>query len=235
MPPENPEVAVARLIELGGMAPDLVAGEIADWLALVVLGARQLQDGSGQRRLLAAKVRPSTSDAVPRPERTDRSVIEVPRMPGRTPIGGFGVGYDTVYQYPDTSMGFYFGGSLAWVNNNPGNLYFGKFAVANRTRGNHDVFAVFPDQMTERNALRSLLQTSGYPSLTIEAVMNKFAPSKENGSEGYWKFLETNAQVSRKTPLSDLTSKQLSLLVSKIEAFEGWRAGAVHPISGWKP
>jgi hypothetical protein len=70
-------------------------------------------------------------------------------------------------------------------NHNPGDMEYGPFAQAHGAIASDGRFAVFPDDETGFEALRALLLTSGYRSLSIEAAIARFAPPSENNTEIY--------------------------------------------------
>lgn len=82
-------------------------------------------------------------------------------------------------------------GSRSYRNNNPGNLeynkYTSKYPGAVKSDGRFVIFASYEDG---RNGLRHLLfNTKTYPTLTIEQMVNRYAPSNENNVEAYIRAL----------------------------------------------
>ncbi|NJR44139.1 hypothetical protein HC761_01425 [bacterium] len=72
------------------------------------------------------------------------------------------------------------GGSLAWRNNNPGNIRYGDFARRNGAVGEGPGgFAIFPDRATGERAITTLLQGSSYRNLSILNAISRYAPPSE--------------------------------------------------------
>lgn len=61
-------------------------------------------------------------------------------------------------------------------NNNPGDIEYGKFALAHGAIGNDGGYARFPDVSTGYAAMKSLLGSSAYAGLTVQAALNKWCP-----------------------------------------------------------
>lgn len=73
-------------------------------------------------------------------------------------------------------------------NNNPGDIEFGKFALAHGATHAELVngrFAVFPDAATGFAAMKALFQTQGYQGKTIAEALNRWAPTLENETNAY--------------------------------------------------
>jgi len=71
-------------------------------------------------------------------------------------------------------------------NNNPGNIEYGKFAIAHGATGSDGRFAIFPTMEAGKAAQRALL--SGYLAKgtdTIGKVIAKYAPAGENNTSAY--------------------------------------------------
>ncbi len=119
------------------------------------------------------------------------------------------------------------GGSRAWRNNNPGNIRGGEFAQAHGAMGEAGGFAVFPDYATGREALKSLLRTQNYQSLTINEAIRRYAPPNENDTGRYQQLIEQFTGLPGNTPMNTLTEEQLEKVADAIERIEGWREGTV--------
>lgn len=122
------------------------------------------------------------------------------------------------------------GGSRAWRNNNPGNLRKSIFATEQGAIGEAGGFAVFPDYQTGRQALKALLKTETYKTLTIEDAVKRYAPPKENATDAYAKNLKKLTGLEGTTKLADLKDVQLDAVVSAIEKLEGTIAGTETPL-----
>ena len=71
-------------------------------------------------------------------------------------------------------------------NNNPGNIEYGQFAIANGATGSDGRFAIFPTLEAGYTAQQKLLSGYGKKGIdTISGVVNRWAPSHENDSNAY--------------------------------------------------
>ncbi len=70
-------------------------------------------------------------------------------------------------------------------NNNPGDIEYGKFAVAHGATGSDGRFAVFPTEQAGFAAMRLLFQAPSYRGLTVAAAIERWAPSPENNTALY--------------------------------------------------
>lgn len=119
------------------------------------------------------------------------------------------------------------GGSLAWRNNNPGNLVYGPKtqgwgAIGKGPRG----FAIFPDEQTGRNALDSLLRTS-YANMSIVSTIYKYAPPHENDVRLYLNRLKGMTGLNLNTKIGNLNADQMDKVKEAICVIEGWREGDI--------
>jgi hypothetical protein len=80
--------------------------------------------------------------------------------------------------------GFGVAGARPTRNNNPGDLEYGPFAVANGATGTDGRFAIFPDSDTGFAAMKALL-VERYRGLTVSEALNKYAPPVENETNVY--------------------------------------------------
>lgn len=69
-------------------------------------------------------------------------------------------------------------------NNNPGDLEDGKFARAHGAIGSDGRFAKFPTAEAGWAAMRALL-LSAYQGMTVEQMLNHYAPPGENQTKAY--------------------------------------------------
>jgi RHS repeat-associated protein len=115
-------------------------------------------------------------------------------------------------------------GSRAWRNNNPGNIGYGKFAKGEGAlrveSGEKGRFAVFPTEQKGMGALKTLLNGKSYRDLTPDKAMERYAPSKENDTNAYVKFLEKNGVDLRKK-----VGEQVDVMANAIKKYEGWKPG----------
>ena len=146
-----------------------------------------------------------------------------------------GDGRDVVYETLSGTQIIKRQWSVAWRNNNPGNIERGEFSRRNGAIGDDGRFAIFPNYNTGRNALENLLKTKSYQSLRVKDAMNRYAPDHENDTEAYIKFIEKNASISRDMYMKDLSSSGVSVFADAIERFEGNIEGKTLPFPKRKP
>lgn len=70
-------------------------------------------------------------------------------------------------------------------NHNPGDIEYGRFAVAQGATGTDGRFAIFPDDATGFRAMAALLSGPAYVGKTLAQAIAKYAPSTENDVENY--------------------------------------------------
>jgi hypothetical protein len=81
------------------------------------------------------------------------------------------------------------GGNRPWRNQNPGDLVPGNISKRNGAIGSAGGFAVFPDYQAGHSALMDSLKST-YGNRDIRALMEAYAPKKENDTEAYIKFVQ---------------------------------------------
>ena len=118
-------------------------------------------------------------------------------------------------------------GSMAWRNNNPGNLVYNAYTASLGAIGSNNGFAVFPDVATGTAALTALLNGSVYQSLSVNAAIARYAPAFENNTTAYQAFVTNSLGVSGSTPLNQLSQSQMQTLQSAIQQQEGYVPGTV--------
>jgi hypothetical protein len=98
---------------------------------------------------------------------------------------------DTICQAIAREEGFNVPNSRANRNNNPGNLDYGAFAKEHGATRLETVgpqhtarFAYFPDAITGFAAMKALLQLH-YSGLSIQEMLDKYAPPVENQTNSY--------------------------------------------------
>lgn len=97
----------------------------------------------------------------------------------------------------------YYPGSLAYTNNNPGNLiYVGQTSATQGTGG----FAKFPDYSTGYQALLNQIQLYASRGMTIQDMMNVYAPAGQgsNNPTAYAATVAAAVGASPDTLLTDL-------------------------------
>jgi RHS repeat-associated protein len=156
--------------------------------------------------------------------------------PSALPTSAFQRGNNTVYVFDDGAQLIASGGTLAWRNNNPGNMVAGQFAVANGAIGTYtnssNTYAIFPDAPTGGAALQNLLQSNTYQPLSIDAAIARYAPAFQNNTGAYQNFIMNSVGVPGSTLMNGLTSQQFNAVVVGIETYEGWTPGTVSYIGG---
>lgn len=109
---------------------------------------------------------------------------------------------DTIAQAIQTQEG-YFPGSLAYTNNNPGNLQFAGQAGA--TAGANG-FAVFPSYQAGYDALVNQINLYASRGLTVQQMMDIYAPAAQTGNDptAYANTVASAVGATPDTPLSDI-------------------------------
>lgn len=81
--------------------------------------------------------------------------------------------------------GFYAMGSRPQRNLNPGDIEYGKFALAHGATGTDGRFAIFPTADAGFAAMKALFQAPLYAGKTVTAALNTWAPPVENQTNAY--------------------------------------------------
>jgi hypothetical protein len=153
------------------------------------------------------------------------SLSSAPATTGAT--SATGNGSSVTYTNPDGTTTTLSGGSLAWRNNNPGNIIYGPFAQSQGAVGSNNGFAVFPDAATGNTALNNLLNTQTYQNLSVNGAIARYAPAFENNTAAYQSFVTNTLGVSGTTSMSSLSSTQMQALEGAIRQQEGYIPGTV--------
>lgn len=144
---------------------------------------------------------------------------------GATTVSGSGS--SLTYTNADGSATSLTGGSMAWRNNNPGNLVYNAYTASLGAIGSNNGFAVFPDVTTGTAALTTLLNGPTYQSLSIDAAIARYAPAFENNTTAYQAFVTGAMGVSGSTQLSSLSQSQMQTLQAAIQRQEGYVPGTL--------
>ena len=138
----------------------------------------------------------------------------------------------TVHYFDDKgNMTIRSGGTKAWRNNNPGNMtYKGGFAARHGAIGSAGGMAVFPTEVSGRQALINLLKSSNYNTLRITDLPEKY--DKDNAQE-YRRMLLSISKLDPNKRIKDLNGKEFDQLRSAIERIEGWEVGREDFIEKW--
>ena len=116
------------------------------------------------------------------------------------------------------------GGKWAWRNNNPGNMRKGPKSRSLGSIGVAGGFAVFPDYLTGRTALKGLLRST-YLNWSLYRLVEKYAPPEENDTENYRKLLKKLTGLDLKRAVHSLNSKEMEKLLDAIQQIEGYSPG----------
>jgi hypothetical protein len=130
-------------------------------------------------------------------------------------------------------------GTRPWRNNNPGNISFdsGGYAKSQGAIGTDGRYAIFPTPADGMAACKNLLFGTGskYSKLTIQATINRYAPSHENDTERYIRDVTKATGTTPDTILKDLTDSQRDVLLKTIYRVEGfYTKGKIEVVSGKK-
>jgi len=117
--------------------------------------------------------------------------------------------------------------SRSWVNNNPGNIEYGDFARKNGAIGTDGRFAIFSSPEAGMQAQATLLQSGNYRNLTLAQAIHRYAPSFENNTEAYIRYVEKAAGVDRNTKMADMSPGNLANVVKAMAKHEGWKEGSI--------
>lgn len=141
-------------------------------------------------------------------------------------------GRATVYRTPDGKLVKREGGTLAWRNNNPGNIRMTEWARANGAIGvGPGGFAIFPTPEVGRQAISNLLRDGkNYRNNTIEGAISRYAPPSENDTASYIKFVTNKLGLPANTKMNTLTDNQRAVIVEAIMKKEGWKEGTTTSI-----
>lgn len=122
-------------------------------------------------------------------------------------------------------------GSIAWRNNNPGNIRNGKFSNAHgafKDKSNRG-FAIFPSHAIGFAALIALLKTDSYRPLDVAAAMKKYAPAEDNNDPvAYAKSVAKMTGLDVERTLGSLSDDDLKRFAKAIQKVEGWIEGTTY-------
>ncbi|MCD4498551.1 NlpC/P60 family protein [Chromobacterium vaccinii] len=164
-------------------------------------------------------------------------------------------GTTRVYQMADGTVQTRTGGTVAWRNNNPGNLKFGyagshdktDHSKRSKTRALSDAQkryqgvvdldqwgnAVFADEASGRTAKAQLL-TKQHGDKTIEQMLPKYAVSDYSGKANHAKYAEGIYQLAasrgldlRGKKIKDLSHPEFEALMDGMKKVEGFKTGKV--------
>lgn len=124
------------------------------------------------------------------------------------------------------------GGTKAWRNNNPGNMIYNPhgFAVRHGAIGSAGGMAVFPSELTGRNALSTLLKSSSYQYLSIFELPEKY---DKHNANNYRDMLLSISKLDPNKLIKNLSVDEFEKLQAAIERIEGWKEGKESFIDKW--
>ena len=155
---------------------------------------------------------PEKTPASPKPDRVRLTVHEKNRI---------------TIEHADGSVETRQGGTMAWRNNNPGNIVYGDMAKKMGAIGRNDRMAVFADYKTGHMASKKLLLSPNYVDLTINQAICKRSPACENNTHRLQKTVRLMGDFSGKEIIGDLSKADLDTLLKVIQKTEGWKEGKV--------
>ena len=118
------------------------------------------------------------------------------------------------------------GGSLAWRNNNPGNIRKSKNSAWLGAIGETDAWAVFADEESGLRAITKLLRGKNYINLSIKDAIYRWAPSSDgNDPEKYYKTVSQRTGIDANTKVGSLSDKEIMSVAREIQRVEGWIIG----------
>ncbi len=133
---------------------------------------------------------------------------------------------ETIYVLTDGTKIKRSGGSVAWRNNNPGNIVKSEFARKNGGVGETDKWAVFPDENTGLHAIVTLLQTDRYINLSLKDAMNRWSPSNDgNNPDRYAKHISEMTGIPINAVIKNLSDNDLMKIARAMQKIEGWTPG----------
>lgn len=124
------------------------------------------------------------------------------------------------------------GGTVAWRNNNPGNIIKSEFAMKNGAVGSSGRWAVFADEQTGLNAITKLLKTKNYINLSINQAINRWAPMSDgNDTNAYVNYVSKTTGLNANDNIKNLSDNDLMKIARAIQKFEGWEIGTEEKIT----
>jgi hypothetical protein len=125
-------------------------------------------------------------------------------------------------------------GSIAWRNNNPGNIRNGRFTDSHgafKGKSNRG-FAIFPSHAVGFAALLALLKTDAYRPLSVAAAMKRYAPSEDsNDPVAYAASVSKMTGLDTDKSLESLTDAELEAFAKAIQKVEGWNVGTTYALN----
>ena len=137
----------------------------------------------------------------------------------------------TIYVKKDGTKIKRIGGSVAWRNNNPGNIRKSSFAHQNGAVGETDKWAVFPNEETGLIAITKLLRSKSYRNLSISEAIHKWAPASDNNNpKSYSQRISKMTGLPVNAKINNLNDNDLMRVARAIQTVEGWIVGTEQKI-----
>jgi hypothetical protein len=147
--------------------------------------------------------------------------------------------YDSVVNAIAGFEGYNTFGSVASMNNNPGNIMYGTFAQKTGSIGpDLQGYAIYPTQQTGFNAADQLVSNYANKGATIQSLIESWAPSNAPGNTpqstaNYVKYVSNQLGVSPDTPVSSLANGATPTSTSSTGGFLSGIVDKVNPISDY--
>lgn len=123
-------------------------------------------------------------------------------------------------------------GSIAWRNNNPGNLAWGSGEHAKNTGciGKAKGRPVFPDYATGKESMRLLLKKDFYQRLTLNELPRKYTGVKPEIPDTeevviYRRAIRIQTKLDMERTVKSLNDEEYEKLLKAMETHEGWQEG----------
>lgn len=137
-----------------------------------------------------------------------------------------GMKHSVIYTDIDGRHFRFSGGTWAWRNHNPGNIWAGSISKKHNQIGKIHGFAIFSDDKSGHEALVDALITT-YGDSSIHEMIYSYAPPKDNPTKKYEKFLQKKTGVDDDTPIKEFTNIQFENLWKAIQEMEGYKTGKI--------
>lgn len=138
-----------------------------------------------------------------------------------------------IYESVDGRRFSFSGGDPNWRNQNPGNLVPGKVSSRNGAIGKAGQFAIFPSYESGHVALLDSLKNV-YGEKSISQMIQRYAPTNENKTDVYLKFLQKQTGIKDSTKIKNLTPIQFEKIWKAIEKYEGTQKGKITELTDKK-
>lgn len=223
--------AWAKVKDVGGLVMAVIREQLGGFADYVkgVTGIDLKQQGSAWMDRTKANIKQAAATLV------DKTMQGVDWMGKNTTVGkaakaAKAEGLKRIFENADGTTETREGGTVAWRNNNPGNLEYGDFAKRHGAIASDGRFAIFPSLEAGRKAKENLLfNTESYRGRTLSQSIAAYAPSNENDTKAYQKAVIAAAGGDKL--MSEYTVAERSAILSAIEAREGFKPGTVQ-VSG---